>query len=179
MAKGRRIVIPFDFSYARPETAREAVTLWRECRDEGKRPVYCSGGTEIITLCREMKIKPDLVIDIKAIAACHVFEQHPAVTYGAALSLNTIATQSASGLVARSFSAIGDHTVRNQVTLGGNIMGQLPFREALLPFLVLGGKAKVIGEKGTKEIALFPYHKRVSLKPGELVTSFSLDPEMN
>jgi len=170
-------MIPFDFSYARPETIEEALALWHECSARGEKPIYYAGGTEVITLCREMKIKPDLVIDIKAIAACNVFEQASTITYGAALSLNAIAEQSVSGLVSRCFSTIGDQTVRNRITLGGNIMGHLPFREALLPFLILGGKARVAGEKGVKEIPLFPYNKRISLDPGEFVTSFSLDPE--
>ena len=170
-------MIPFDFSYARPETVEEALSLWHDCHAKGENPIYYAGGTEVITLCREIKIKPDLVIDIKAIEECLVFKQNQVVTYGAALSLNAIAERTVSGLVARCFSSIADRTVRNQVTLGGNILGRLPFREALLPFLVLGGKARVAGENGTREIPLFPYNKRLRLDPGELVTSFSFDPE--
>ncbi len=170
-------MIPFDFSYAKPESLEEAWALWHDCHSKGERPIYYSGGTEVITLCREMKIKPDLVIDIKAIDACNVFEQKTAITYGAAISLNTIAEQSISELVVRCLSTIADQTVRNRVTLGGNILGHLPFREALLPFLILGGKAKVIGAKGIRVIPLFPYDRRLRIDPGDLIVSFSLDPE--
>ena len=170
-------MIPFDFSYARPDTVDEALALWKECHTKGRNPFYYSGGTEIITLCREMKIRPDLVIDIKSIDECNVFDQNSVAVYGAALNLNTVSERSASGLLAQCVATIADQTVRNRITLGGNIMGQLPFREALLPFLVLGGKAEVAGENGVRQIPLFPYNKRLRLDPGDLVTSFSLDSE--
>ncbi len=168
-------MIPLDFAYAKPDTVEDALSLWHDCQAKGENPIYYAGGTEVLTLCREMKIRPDLVIDIKALKECNVFEQNQAIIYGAALSLNTIAERTASELVARCVFAIADQTVRNRVTLGGNIMGHLPFREALLPFLLFSGKAKVAGEKGIREVPLFPYNKRLRLDPGEFVTSFSID----
>ena len=170
-------MIPFNFSYARPSSIKEAVLLWDEFDKKGKAPVYYAGGTEIITFGREMKTAPGLVIDIKAIKACLEFRQDAVIAYGAALPLNTVAERTASGLVRDAVSAIADHTIRNRLTLGGNIAGRLPFKEALLPFLVLGGIARISGPRGRRTMKLDAgFDKRLRLRKGELITGFTLDP---
>lgn len=171
-------MIPFTFSYARPADIKEAVNLWEACHNQGKTPVYYAGGTEIITLCREMKLKPDLVIDIKSIKECLEFRQDSAIIYGAALPLNTLVNRTQSGLIADTLSKIADHTIRNRLTLGGNIMGRLPYKEAVLPFLLLEGKALAAGPGGSRQIDLATdFNKRIRLENGELITGFTIDPE--
>lgn len=168
-------MIPFDFEYVRSASVNEAVSVFAQADEDGLNPVYYAGGTEIITLCREMKMKPDVVIDIKSIPECYQQQQNSEIIYGAGLSLNHIAAGTESELLSQSFSAIADHTIRNRLTLGGNILGQLPFREAVLPFLVLDGKAQATGPNGTRQISLKKeFNKRLSLGKGELVSQFSL-----
>lgn len=171
-------MIPFDFGYVRPTRLKEAVSFFSKADRDGLKPIYYAGGTEILSLCREMKMNPDLVIDIKAIPECYRFEQGDEIIYGAGLSLNTIAAKTISGLMNQSFSTIADNTIRNRLTLGGNILGQLPYREAVLPFLLMDGKAHITGPNGDRHVFLkTEFNKRINLEKGELVTHFSLSPD--
>jgi CO/xanthine dehydrogenase FAD-binding subunit len=69
-----------------------------------------------------------------------------------------------------------DHTTRNQITLGGNCVGNLPFREALLPLLVAEASVEIVGPSGRRTLRLDQtYHKQLRLEPGELLVSFSVN----
>ena len=171
-------MIPFNFDYARPDTLEQAVTLWQHCDQKGKHAVYYAGGTQIITLCREQKIKPDLVIDIKGIKECLTFREDDRLVYGAALPLNNIIDKTRVTLLSQTLGKIADHTIRNRLTLGGNIMGYLPFKEAVLAFLVLDGSAEIFGPQGWRTQSLSTlFNKRVRLEKGECIVNFSLSPE--
>mgnify|MGYP000883432468 CR=1 FL=1 len=64
-------MIPFDFIYCRPDSLTEALDTYRQLEAEGKSPVYYSGGSEIITLCRAGGIRPGSILSAFRIAcAC-------------------------------------------------------------------------------------------------------------
>lgn len=168
-------MIPFNFKYMVPDNAREAVQAWKEAEGQGENPLYYSGGTEIITLCREQKINPGTVIDIKKIPDCNIFSENGISTYGSALSLNEIAEKTSLQIVTKALTAIADHTIRNKLTLGGNIMGRLPYREGVLPFLILDGSATIASPEGTRT-ENFPeiFDKRMLLAKGELLLNVNI-----
>ena len=56
--------------------------------------------------------------------------------FGACLTLNEAAGAGAIPAAGGGVCGVADHTVRNSITLGGNIAGRLPYREAVLPFLL-------------------------------------------
>jgi CO/xanthine dehydrogenase FAD-binding subunit len=171
-------MIPFECVYMVPETIKEAVDAWVETESEGSRPLYYAGGTEIISLCREQKIHPNVLIDIKKIEECNVLENGKIFEYGACLSLNAVAEHTHIPLVEQVISRIADHTIRNKLTLGGNIMGHLPYREAVLPFLVLDGSVKIAGSRGIKTVPLASvFDKRVVLAQEEFLVSILVQPE--
>ncbi|MED4989612.1 FAD binding domain-containing protein [Parageobacillus toebii] len=68
------------------------------------------------------------MIDIKHIPECRTLEvgQHELVL-GAALSLTTIEETNPFPLLTKTASEVADRTARNQITLGGNICGQIFF----------------------------------------------------
>jgi hypothetical protein len=51
-------MIPFSFSYLRPETLDEAISAHARLSVEGKSPFFYAGGSEIITMCRVSAIRP-------------------------------------------------------------------------------------------------------------------------
>ena len=74
---------------------------------------------------------------------------------------------------------IADRTVRNRLTLGGNLAGLLPYREAALPLLLADATVLTVApgaddrppvrqERPLRAI----FDKRLVLAPGELVLSF-------
>jgi CO/xanthine dehydrogenase FAD-binding subunit len=179
MEKRRDKMIPFEFIYMVPETIKEAVDAWEKAEEEGKKPLYYAGGTEIISFCRSQKICPGVLIDIKKIKECTVLGGEKNAEFGAALTLNTVAKHTRVPLLEKVITRIADHTIRNKLTLGGNVMGHLPYREAILPFLVLDGSIKIAGSKGTQSIPLADiFDKRVTLSKGEFVVSLSFESKM-
>ncbi|MDV2583678.1 FAD binding domain-containing protein, partial [Alkalibacillus haloalkaliphilus] len=63
-------MISFDFEYYKPTSINEATQLFQSLVEQGKEPIYFSGGTEVITLGRINQIQTDAVIDFKGIPEC-------------------------------------------------------------------------------------------------------------
>ena len=170
-------MIAADVVYLRPDTAEEAVDAWR--RHAGAR--YLAGGTEIATAARRTAAF-DLraCIDIKRIAEANVHEIcGGCLRLGAALSLSDVAEGDAFPLLNAVLRGIADRTVRNRLTLGGNLAGLLPYREAALPLLLADATVLTVApgaddrppvrqERPLRAI----FDKRLVLAPGELVLSF-------
>lgn len=169
-------MIPFDFEYHLPETAEEAVSLFTRLELDEKKPIYYAGGTEIITFCRQQKITPGALIDLKNIPETTVFEKgNGQLTIGANLSLSRIVEDNHYPMLAMVVKQIADRTVRNRLTLGGNICGRLPYREALLPFLLTDAEVLLAGPEGrrTEQVATL-FDKRLKLAKGELLVQFKV-----
>jgi len=168
-------MIPFNFAYYRPDSLTEAVSAYREAQEAGLDPVYYGGGTEIVTFCRSGSMKPGAVIDIKRIPECTALDEADgAHVFGAALALNTIIDDERWPLLAQ-VATIVDHTVRNRLSLGGNIAGRLPYRETVLPFLLVDSRARLAGPEGERDVALEEvFDRRLKLAPGELLVSLSV-----
>lgn len=141
-------MISNDFYYEHPKTIEEAVKLFEDFHQEGKNPVYFSGGTEIITLGRLNLFKAGAVIDIKGIPECNRFDFYRDKLFtGAANTLTSIEEINHFPLLSKTASEIADRTARNKISVGGNICGQIFYREAVLPFLLTDSEV-VIGSKG-------------------------------
>lgn len=134
-------MISFDFDYYKPSSLDEAVETFNRVHKLGKKVMYYSGGTEIITFARVNAISADAVIDIKGIPECNVLElQGDKLIIGAAVSLNKITESNLFPLLGQTVKQIADHTSRNKITIGGNMNSQFIYREGMLPFLVTDAK---------------------------------------
>lgn len=170
-------MIANDIVYLRPDTAEEAVDAWT--RHEGAR--YLAGGTEITTAARRTAAY-DLraCIDIKRIHEATLHEMcGDRLCLGAALTLSEVAEGDAFPLLNATLRGIADHTVRNRLTLGGNVAGMLPYREAVLPLLLADASVLTLAPAQAGAQALRRerklrecFDKRLILAPGELVLSF-------
>ena len=168
-------MIAFDFDYYEPETIEEAIELFRNIKNDGKIPRYLSGGTEIITLGRLNLIKPDAVIDIKKIPECNQFKfDDQYLILGAALRLNDFDQNHSFPLLSSVTKEIADHTSNNSITLGGNICGQIYYREAVLPFLLadsicITATSSGLHKKNINEM----FNQQLLMKDGELLVSLA------
>jgi CO/xanthine dehydrogenase FAD-binding subunit len=169
-------MIPFDLEYYGPESADEAVNLYREFEAEGKKPLYYAGGSEIITLCRKQVIKPGALIDLKGIAEMNILEVNGAKLYvGANVSLSVLSGQSHYPLLADVARCVADRTIRNRLTIGGNICGRLPYREAVMPFMLADADIILSGPGGKRTEPLNSlFEKRLRLNPGEILMQLSV-----
>ncbi len=98
--------------------------------------------------------------------------------------MNEVAEEGGFPLLSAAARKIADRSVRNRITLGGNVAGRLPFREALLPFLAAAGALAHLatpvagGSFERREVPLRELHaKRLMLGPGELLVGLSVSRE--
>jgi len=150
-------MIPFEFDYYRPKSLQEAAFLYQWLKNQGKSPKYFSGGTEVITLGRLNVLYTDAVIDLKEIPEYKVrFSTEDSLILGGGLSLAEIEEEGSFPLLSKTVREIADHTARTKITLGGNICGQIFYREAVLPFLLADSLIMVAGPYGDK---MLPIHQ--------------------
>lgn len=161
-------MIPFDFSYHKPADPMEAVELYIDLNSAGKNPIYYSGGTEIISFARRGEISFGSVIDLKGIKdATDIKETNGYTLLGASLPLNKIITDNISPFLTTAAEGIADYSIRNRLTLGGNICGRLPYREMVLPLLLLESRAVFCGPSGISETPITSvFNKRLVLETG-------------
>jgi CO/xanthine dehydrogenase FAD-binding subunit len=171
-------MIPNNFTYYRPGNLAEAIEAYTMADKDGLNPLYLAGGTEITTFCRQGTIKPGALIDIKRIPECRCLdEEGDDIIFGSALTLNEVVESGSYPLLSR-VARIVDHTVRNRLTLGGNIAGRLPYRETVLPFLLADGRVRLSGPGGERVVPLSDiFLKRLKLSPGELLVQLLIPKE--
>ncbi len=142
-------MISFDFDYCRPSTIEEAIKAYKKVTDQGKSVIYFSGGTEVISLSRMNQMHFDAVIDIKNIPECNVYElKNGNLEIGSAVSLTKICDYNKFPLMSTVCRRIAEHTARNMITLGGNILGRIPYKEALLPLILTDSIGTIAGKNG-------------------------------
>ena len=163
-------MINFDFDYYKPSDLESAYKLFTQLSSEGKKVVYYAGGTELVTLFRKGTIRADAVIDLKGVKGICEVEMNKEITIGACSTLNDIIEIYDISILKNILIHIGDHTVRNAITLGGNICGRLPYKEALLPLIALNAQLVIYGQNGLYTKALREvFDKRLKLDKGEIL----------
>lgn len=164
-------MIPFDFEYHRPDTAKQASETFMQLRKERRDPYYYGGGTEILTMSRLNQITPKAVVDLKAIPETRALEQKgDDLVLGANRTLAELCEADVWPLMSAVAGRVADHTTRCKITLGGHIAGQIEYHEALLPLLLADAKAVVSGPGGTDTRPLTSlFQKALSLEEGAFI----------
>jgi len=168
------------FTYARPDTVREAVALLAEHAAEA---AILAGGTDLIVALRDWTAQPRLVVDIKHIRdlPAGVFIDGGWLRIGAA---TTMATVESDGRVLSGFPAlaeaartVGSVQIRNRATLAGNVCHASPAADTVPPLLAYGAMIRTESVGGTRRVPateFFTGPGRTVLEPGEVVTSVDL-----
>ncbi|WP_190279500.1 FAD binding domain-containing protein [Ornithinibacillus gellani] len=173
-------MISFDLQYFQPNTIEDAINIYEQFISENKKPIYASGGTEIISRARRNEVQPDAIIDLKNIPGFHKCEHKAGkLQIGSAVTLNHAATHSNFPLLKTVIQSIATQTARNKITIGGNLASSLPYREAVLPLLLTDSTIVLATPKGaiTKNIHdVFPFNEH--LKELELMMEVHLDSKL-
>lgn len=170
-------MLPFDFDYYRPETLHKAVELFQKLDQQGRQPMFFSGGTELITLGQIDLSYTEAVIDIKCIPEFRVMQKYEnQIVLGSALSLAEVEAANLFPLLSKTASEVADHTSRVKITLGGNICARIFYREAVLPFLLADSVVLVAGAEGIKTANINEiFHQHLELEKGEVLVQISTD----
>ena len=143
-------MLAFDFDYFKPATLKEAVDFY-QAMDNGKKPMFISGGTELITIGRINLAFTEAVIDLKDITESKVMQfDGDYFVLGSTLTLTKIEEANLFPLLTETARGVADHTSRGKITLGGNICAQIFYRETVLPFLLADSQVVIAGPKGIK-----------------------------
>lgn len=173
-------MLSYNFDYYQPKSIDEAVGLYQTLKAEEKKPIYYSGGTEIITLGRLNLIKTGAVIDLKGIPECMEYKlNNHQLIIGSALSLNTFEENRLFPLLTLTSKEIADYTSRNKITLGGNICGQIFYREAVLPFLLTDSYVTIAGPNGIRKAAINEiFYHTLQLEEGEFLVQLATEEKL-
>ncbi len=168
------------FSYARPETLREALTLLDEYGSDAR---VLAGGTDLVIRLRDRSLQPTVVVDVKRIPE---FAPSISATDGVVrISAGTTMTdlmrdpliQQRYPALADAASIIGSIQIRNRATLVGNQCNASPAADTAPVLLVYDATLVVAGLPGERRVALNDFFIRsgvTTLAPGELVTAIEV-----
>jgi CO/xanthine dehydrogenase FAD-binding subunit len=173
-------MIPFDFVYYRPDTLKEAAELYSQLSGAGKRPVYYGGGSELLSMARTGNLRFGAVIDLKGIPQCTALDEAgDNVIFGASLTLAEIIASKKFPLLEKTAGRIADHTMQNKITLGGNLMSAIIYREAILPLLLTDAGVISFGVNGLKSNSIHTvFNEKLQLPQGELLVQTAVSKKM-
>ena len=121
-------MISNEFSYERPDSLEEAVSLLADCDGSAR---VLAGGTDLIAWLRDDAIAPDLVVDIKDISGLSDIRLE-----GDSLHIGSLVTftdlmeseivEERAPLLAEMAETVASRGIRNRATLVGNICSAVP-----------------------------------------------------
>ena len=165
--------------YVRPDTLQAASQLL--AKEKGAAYVL-AGGTDLLVRLRTGFIEPDLIVDIKRIAATRTVAKTAggwrigAAVTGAELGENAALKKAWPGVV-EAANLIGSKQVQGRATMTGNLCNASPAADSVPALVAAGAKAVIVGPKGKRTIPVeqVPVGPgRTSLKKGELIESLLL-----
>lgn len=165
--------------YESPTTMKEAATLL--AKEKGSAFVL-AGGTDLLVRLRTGFIEPDLVVDIKRIAATRAIEATAAgfrigaAVTGAELGEHAKLKKAWPGVV-EAANLIGSKQVQGRCTMTGNLCNASPAADAVPALVAAAAKAVIVGPKGKRTIPVeqVPVGPgKTSLKKGEIIESLLL-----
>lgn len=142
-----------------------------------------AGGTDLIIDLRDGAVKPEVVVDIKAIPELGggIRDLDGRLVIGGLTTMTDIA---ADGRIRREFLAlaeaaavVGSAQIRNRATLAGNICNASPAADTSPALLVYGAEVVAVGPGGQRRIALDDFFigpGQTALASGELVAAIEL-----
>jgi carbon-monoxide dehydrogenase medium subunit len=163
------------YDYHKPGTIEEAVGLMATL-DGAK---YIAGGTDVMVLIRQKKLKPKNLISIRNIKDLAYIDTSKGLKFGAAITHSEI---DGNNVIKRTYSALTDATshlgswqIRNVATVGGNICNAAPSADTACPLLVLDAMVSIVGPNGVRDVAVDDFFQgpgKTVLEQGELVKEF-------
>ena len=165
--------------YQTPKTTKEAAALMM--RGKGN-AFLLAGGTDLMVRMKNGQIEPDLVVDIKHIAAMQsINKSATGFRIGAAVSAaemgeNASLKKAWPGVV-EAANLIGSDQIQNRCTVAGNLCNASPAADAVPALIAAGAKANVVGPKRRRTVAVekvITGPGTTSLTKGELVEAITL-----
>jgi carbon-monoxide dehydrogenase medium subunit len=165
--------------YEAPNSVEAAVKL---LASEAGMARVLAGGTDLLVQLRSGRAEPDLVVDVKRIAAMKaITAEAGGFRIGAAVSGAEMGEHAALGKlwpgVVEAARLIGSTQVQGRATMVGNLCNASPAADSVPALVAASATARIVGPKGRRDIpvedvAVSP--GKTSLAKGELIESVFL-----
>jgi carbon-monoxide dehydrogenase medium subunit len=165
--------------YATPTTSKEAATLMAKARGSA---FVLAGGTDLLVRMKSGLIEPDLVVDIKHIAATQsITKTATGFRIGAAVPAaemgENAALQKAWPGVVEAARLIGSDQIQSRCTIVGNLCNASPAADSVPALIAAGAKAAIVGVNGRRTLAVEKVVTgpgQTSLARGEIIEAITL-----
>ncbi len=173
------------FEYARPSDEDEVVDL---LHDHGDQARLLMGGTDLLPALREGKVRPSLLIDVKALPGMRevAYDHDLGLRVGAAVTMNQLAhhpeTAAHYPLLAQAAGTVASFQIRNRATLGGNLCNASPCADTSPACLVLEADLILYSAEGERVVPtdqFFLAPGKTALRPGEFMTAIRFPPPIS
>ena len=155
------------FKYISPETKEEALKLLKE---EGANACIVAGSTNVLPDIKIKKLSPKILIDITAIKELRGIDKkkdkiciRPLTTIAELANSELILKESK--VLIQAAEQFADPLVRNNATIGGNLVTASPAADMAVPLLTLDALVKIERVRQKREVKL----KEFFLGPGKTV----------
>lgn len=165
--------------YEAPTTTKEAATLMAKAKGSA---FLLAGGTDLLVRMKSGMIEPDLVVDIKRIAATQSITKTAAgfrigaAVPAAAMGENAALKKAWPGVV-ESANLIGSDQIQSRCTIVGNLCNASPAADSVPAMVAARAKVAIVGPRGRRTVAVEEVVTGpgvTSLKKGEVVEAITL-----
>ena len=114
------------FSNANPRDMQQAAKLAQQARNEGRKPAFTGGGSDILGLIKERIATPDVLVHLKGIQGANKVEAKGGVTLiGGQITLSDLShndvIRKRYAVLAEAAGSVATPQIRNAGTLAGNV----------------------------------------------------------
>ena len=172
-------MIPGPFSYHRPATVADAVTLLSTLGDEA-RPL--AGGHSLVPMMKLRLASPEHLVDLHGIASLKgIRRDGNTIVIGAMTTQHELLASDEIGgslpILDETALLIADPQVRYRGTIGGNVANGDPGNDMPALMMTLGASYRLEGKSGGREVAAAEFYQGAyftALEPGEILTAVSI-----
>jgi CO/xanthine dehydrogenase FAD-binding subunit len=169
------------FEYVLPRSLKDALDF---LADHGSQTAVLAGGTDLMVAARNGEMAGRYVVDISRLEELRsVVVTEGVLSIGAGVTyteiMNSPEITKCAPVLAQAARCVGSVQIRNVGTLGGNVANASPAADSVPPMLVHRAKVQIRSASSARnepleKVIIGPY--RTSLKPGEVITRFDLEP---
>jgi aerobic carbon-monoxide dehydrogenase medium subunit len=176
MSFGSPFVTLPDFTYHRPKSLDETLTLLKEHGDQAK---VMGGGVGLIAFMKERLMSPAHVIDVKEVPELKRVEHAPGkgLRIGAAVSIADLlergVLRSEHAALTEALARVADPMIRRRATLVGNLCEAIPWVDSPPALIALDASVEIVGPDGGRSLPVSGFIRGpvdINLNPNEIVT---------
>jgi len=173
------------FQLHQPRSQADALSLLEQCTQRGDDVQLMAGGTSLVLLMNLGLMEPTHIIGLRAVPELHGIQSLP----GGGLSIRPLAThrqleqapevQAYCPALAETFGHVATVRIRNQATVGGNLVHADPAQDPPPMLIALDAQIVLSSRAGERSLPLdqfFVDYLTTTLQPGELLTAIRLPP---